>query len=315
MGYRESFAKNFYLHLKKFDPQSKRGGFKFFSRSIDYHKVHLFANLVMTITQKNDVQNFFAELEKMHLLRNEASLLHYRDISTYVGYNQKNLRRKVAFQSELFAGDLVQMPKEWNEGKQLAKGLLDAVQALQDLHRYQVFHRDLKPGNFFVRQHSNLSSLVLADFGLSQHLGEEKFCHTIAGTRGYIAPELCRANYETGRPCTSWAEVAAADTFSLGMTFYTILMGRDNLYKREVTTLNEIALPRKNVPTPSKQLSIPEALEAVETAYQEVLKRTEDSNAGDSYRREVLKLVGRAIAPKPEQRISLEQLKVELGKL
>ncbi len=300
-----------YIHLKKNDPIWKEGGFKNFSRTIDYRKQRMFANLVMTVGHKHDLQGFFSELDKMYTLRNEPLLIHFRDISSYVGYSEKVLRQKVNFQSELFAGDLGHMFNDIASGDPLVKAALDATQALLDLHRNKYYHRDIKPGNFFVRRQGNQTTLVLADFGLSQHPDDANFCRGLGGTRGYIAPELCRSNSETGHPCSSWAEVVAADTFSLGMTFYNSLVGRDSTLKQEITLLNELVMPRKN--TAPLSLSLETQLEKIDEVYEHLVAQDPRQMVGeDRKRQQVYRLFLAALHPQAAKRISLQNLKSSL---
>jgi serine/threonine protein kinase len=197
----------------------------------------------------------------------------------------------------------------------MVKAALGATQALIDFHRYHYYHRDLKPGNFFVRRQAGASSLVLADFGLSQHPDDDNFCRGMGGTRGYIAPELCRNHYENGRPCSSWDEVVAADTFALGMTIYNIMVGKESLFKHHITAVNEVVMPRKNV-QPAKPLTLHEALDNLDATYKQVLQQKPQEVVGDDrLRQEAYKLVLRTIAPDPRQRLSLEQLKAGLAGL
>jgi eukaryotic-like serine/threonine-protein kinase len=67
---------------------------------------------------------------------------------------------------------------------------IEIATALSDLHRQQVLHLDLKPGNILFR---SSGAAVLIDFGLSRHerlpdLLDEQF-HRPTGTPEYMAPE------------------------------------------------------------------------------------------------------------------------------
>ena len=84
---------------------------------------------------------------------------------------------------------------------------LSLSQALAELHRHALVHRDVKPSNIiFVK-----GCAKLADIGLVAHTGEDKRL----GTEGYIPPE------GPGK--------SQADLYSLGMVLYEASTGTDRL--------------------------------------------------------------------------------------
>jgi len=91
--------------------------------------------------------------------------------------------------------------------KQTVQLGLSLSQALAELHRHGLVHRDVKPSNIiFVKGRAKL-----ADIGLVAHAGEKKRL----GTEGYIPPE------GPGKP--------QADLYGLGMVLYEASTGTDRL--------------------------------------------------------------------------------------
>lgn len=87
--------------------------------------------------------------------------------------------------------------------------MLQALQALDHVHRRGLLHRDLKPSNILVVD----GHVYLVDFGLAI---EGQSGDSQMGTLLYVAPEAL-----TGAPVT-----IASDIYALGVIFYQIITGR-----------------------------------------------------------------------------------------
>lgn len=93
--------------------------------------------------------------------------------------------------------------------------LQQAAEALAQLHRLGLVHRDVKPANFLLRADG---SLVLADFGLVAEAGHRDPAAgpgAIVGTPRYVAPEQLE-----GAPAAP-----AADVYALGVLLHEMLCG------------------------------------------------------------------------------------------
>ncbi len=101
------------------------------------------------------------------------------------------------------------------------KFIRDVADGLAYLHEQDVVHRDIKPDN--ILRDSN-GRFLISDFGLSMRMRStlrrnstrQQNADNIAGTIGYMAPELFMANAEA---------VKATDIWALGATLYEMLTG------------------------------------------------------------------------------------------
>ncbi|CAN6643360.1 calcium/calmodulin-dependent protein kinase I [Trichomonascus vanleenenianus] len=158
-----------------------------------------------------------------HMVRNEIIVLRrvsqgHRNVLTLVDYfetkNSLYLITDLAKGGELF-------DRIYNKGNYLERDAACIVKAVTSgvayLHRHGIVHRDLKPENLLFRTSDEDSDLLIADFGLSRIIDEEKFrmLTTTCGTPSYMAPEIFQ---KTGhhKPVDVWA---------IGVITYFLLCG------------------------------------------------------------------------------------------
>ncbi len=93
--------------------------------------------------------------------------------------------------------------------------VLQAARGLASAARWNIVHRDIKPGNMLITAEGVLK---LTDFGLVRRAGEEQLTVSgqVMGTAGYLSPEQA-----LGKPCD-----ARTDLYALGVVFYELLTGR-----------------------------------------------------------------------------------------
>ena len=81
------------------------------------------------------------------------------------------------------------------------------------MHAKRIMHRDIKPENIIIKKKDGeISDIILADFGLSEHLDKKNKLFIRCGTPGYVAPEiLADEPYDT-----------QIDVFSAGIIMYIL---------------------------------------------------------------------------------------------
>lgn len=101
--------------------------------------------------------------------------------------------------------------------RRLAQLVSEVADALDHAHRQGVIHRDIKPQNLLVGRDGRLR---VSDFGLARMLEEPgvTLSGEMLGTPAYMSPEQVRADRRKID--------ARTDVYSLGVTFYELLVGR-----------------------------------------------------------------------------------------
>lgn len=158
-----------------------------------------------------------------HMVRNEIVVLRrvsmgHRNVLTLIDYfettNNLYLITDIAQGGELF-------DRIYNKGNFYESDAVKIIRAVTSgvayLHSHGIVHRDLKPENLLFRTPAEDSDLLIADFGLSRIIDEEKFrmLTTTCGTPSYMAPEIFK---KTGhhKPVDVWA---------IGVITYFMLCG------------------------------------------------------------------------------------------
>ncbi|KAF8874840.1 kinase-like domain-containing protein [Infundibulicybe gibba] len=158
-----------------------------------------------------------------HMVRNEIAVLKrissgHRNIVTLHDYFETSHNLYLCFDlctgGELF--DRICAKGNYYEAD--AAGLVRTIfKAVKYIHDCGIVHRDLKPENLLFRTEKEDADIMIADFGLSRIMEEEKLnlLTEICGTPGYMAPEIFK---KTGhhKPVDIWA---------MGVITYFLLAG------------------------------------------------------------------------------------------
>ena len=113
------------------------------------------------------------------------------------------------------AGNLNQVVSGPVSSRQALSLLAQAASALAEIHRNGIVHRDVKPGNFMVRENG---VIALADFGVAKNLSSDATktqAGVSFGSPYYLSPEQAMGNTTDQR----------SDLYSLGVIFYEMLTG------------------------------------------------------------------------------------------
>jgi eukaryotic-like serine/threonine-protein kinase len=123
-------------------------------------------------------------------------------------WNQQDIRCLVL--EHISGTDLDQL--KFSAGAEYQKTLWQIATGISEIHAAGVIHRDIKPQN--IRRDAN-GIIKIFDFGLARETGKDDKTKSIAGTVGYMAPELF------GTKTISFT--TAIDTFAFARTALALL--------------------------------------------------------------------------------------------
>lgn len=206
-----------------------------------------------------------ATAEKAHLsnLKHEAkaaSALNHPNICTI--YELGDIDEQVYIVMELLDGHTLKqsLPAHGFDLDPFLDMAIQIAQGLEEAHRQNIIHRDIKPGNIQI---TNRNQVKILDFGLAKRHNAEKALESAQysvdgqtmGTLHYMSPEQVLGEKLDYR----------SDIFSLGIVFYQMLTGKlpfkqDSLY----ATMDDIvnATPE---PVASFNPSIPKEISQIIT--------------------------------------------------
>jgi eukaryotic-like serine/threonine-protein kinase len=147
--------------------------------------------------------------------------------------------------------DLASFPRSELTVGRIVDLVLQACEALAEVHALDIVHRDVKPGNLFItRSAVGALHLKLLDFGISKipRKSELTATQTLMGTPAYSSPEQLRSSRQVDH---------RSDIWSLGVVLHELLQGA---VPYDGDTFAAMVLQIANDPLPAMTVSLPDGL-------------------------------------------------------
>jgi serine/threonine protein kinase len=169
---------------------------------------------VMSHDSKQGMKEFIAEVVSMGRLR-------HRNLVQLLGYCRRKGELLIVYEHmsngslDKHLYDLEKPSLDWARRFEIIKGVASGLLYLHEEWEQVVIHRDVKASNVLLDDEMNGQ---LGDFGLARLHDHGVEAHTtcVAGTRGYISPELARLGKAT----------KATDVFAFGAFILEVACGR-----------------------------------------------------------------------------------------
>ena len=140
--------------------------------------------------------------------------------------------------------------------------------ALDEAHRHNIVHRDIKPDNILVDLQNSKPKVTVLDFGIAKLRGESTGTLTqtgsVLGTPHYMSPEQCLGEELDGR----------SDVYSLGIVVYEMLTG---VVPFNAPISTAVVVQHVNQSPPSLRSSNPDIPWTVERAVLHALEKKPDA--------------------------------------
>ncbi|MCH8293322.1 serine/threonine-protein kinase PknK, partial [Candidatus Poribacteria bacterium] len=151
---------------------------------------------------------------------------------------------------------------------------IQLAQALDEVHKKQIIHKDIKPRNIVINTETKVAKLI--DFGISSQLSQENQTvldpNMLEGTLAYMSPE------QTGR--MNRKADYRSDFYSLGVTFYQMLTSQVPFQSTDPMELVHCHIA---VPPPALTELNPEIPKAISDVVMKLLSKTAEDRYQSVY--------------------------------
>lgn len=206
-----------------------KGSYKKVTRGIDLSSGEIVASASIRFRSDKEVADVQNEVDILHRIKGCSGVQKLIGSCSY--YSGKRAYNKYRFITEYYCHGELASHLGLGISREFKKSIFeDIINAVADLHKNQIFHKDLKPSNIFVYKNKGAIRAVVGDFGLSCHESEVERRRTLAGTLKYMSPEyleiMDRHNREMG---VSSEYKQSYDMWALGLTLYQLVYNKAQL--------------------------------------------------------------------------------------
>jgi calcium-dependent protein kinase len=158
------------------------------------HAIYLDTNEEVAVKVVNKYQNKEKDFSKLKQEVIILKQLKHKNIIEFIHFIET--KSKMYIIMEYIQGgtlkDYIELRKRTNNfftEEEVSVFMRSLLETVNYLHQQEIVHRDIKPENILIKDHNDLSSIKLVDFGLSAQYFEQKEEYAFCGTLIFMAPE------------------------------------------------------------------------------------------------------------------------------
>jgi len=218
-----------------------------------------------TAAEQEFLKNKFISEARFARLFNSPNIIKVYDFGTHAGqtYMAMEFLEGVTLQDILYRRGTFQV-------RGAVDICLQVAEALAEVHRHDVIHRDVKPENILVLDVKGKDFVKLLDFGIAKKIDPSfQKSSTQIGTPAYMAPEQFRGE----------AIDARADIYALGILMHTCLVGEPPFVYDSLEEMHPVSPPIPDIA--DKRPGLPEPLRRLVNSMMHPDPAMRPSTAGD----------------------------------